>query len=306
MLYDVIVIGGGPAGLTAAATVAQQNLRCALLTQLVGGQLNLASAINNWHAQDRLSGKELTNQLVHTLKVATKPVEMNAGVRVKSIRLVEHMSGIPTYLVTTDKDDDLRARAVILAMGAHHKTLGVPGEERLTGKGVSYCAVCDGVYFKGKTVAVVGDDDVACQELSRVARQVYSLRSPKEMRPRKVKNVEILYGALPLAILGQDHVVGLRYLETPSGQTKEIVLDGVFIEAGVEPSTELLKDLVDTDDSGHIVVDHQTMATSGLGIFAAGDVTDSRYKQVSVAVGDGTKAALSAAQYITTTNEEKK
>jgi thioredoxin reductase len=306
MVYDVIVIGGGPAGLTAATAVTQQHLKCVLLAHSLGGQLNLALAINNWPAQEKISGKELSTQLVQQLK-ATQIVDIKGKMQVSRVRLMKQASGLPTYEVITDTSDKLRARAVILAMGARHKSLGLPGEERLTGKGVSYCAVCDATYFKNKVVAVLGGGIAAesvTQDLSRIAKRLYILQFEKN-KGQQPKNVEVLYGASPAAVLGQDHVTGLRYLEVKTNKLREIAIDGVFIEAGSNPNSEPVKDLVDTDGRGQVIVDHQTMATSQLGIFAAGDITNSHYKQVSLATADGIRAALSAVQYLGAIKETK-
>lgn len=307
MLYDVIIIGGGPAGLTAATTVAQQSLKCVLLTQSIGGQLSLASTVNNWPAQDKISGKELTAQLVQRLKTSVQTIDLNEKVQVEEISLIKHMSGLPTYTVITNKGDKLRTQTIILATGARHKSLGLPGEERLTGKGVSYCAVCDASYFKNKVVAVLGDGVAAksvALDLSRIVNRVYVLQSGKKLSQQS-KNLNVLHETTPVAVLGQDRVVGLKYLEDKSGQAKEIALDGVFIEAGSSPNSELVKDLVEIDNAGQVKVDHQTMATSQLGVFAAGDITDSHFKQVSLAAADGIRAALSAVQYLAAIKEAK-
>ncbi len=307
MFYDVIVIGGGPAGMTAATAIARQSLKCALLTQSLGGQLNLAPAISNWPAQEKIGGKELTAQLLQQLQSSASTTTVSEKVQVKKVRLVEHSSGLPTYSVLTDNSEELKTRALILAMGAHHKTLGLPGEAQLTGKGVSYCAACDSPYYKDKVVAVIGygpEVEPLAQTLSRVANKVY-LFQPKQSITNQLGNIKILDKALPVAILGQDRVVGIRYLEVGSNEPKELTLDGVFIEAGISPSSESVEHLVATDSTGHIIVDHQTMATSGLGVFAAGDITNGHFKQASIAVADGMKAALSAAQYISTINEEQ-
>jgi thioredoxin reductase/glutaredoxin len=307
MLYDVIVIGGGPAGLTAAATLAQQNLRCMLVANSIGGQLNIASTVRNWPVQEKISGKALLSQLMKRFKASSITIDLKKNTQVEGVHPVRHGSGLPTYTVITNTGDRLQAQAVILAMGTRHRSLGLPGEERLTGKGVSYCAICDAPYFKNKVVAVLGDSiEVAsvAHDLSRIASQVYILQSGKKLG-QQPKNVKVLWGTSPVAILGQGRVAGLKYLEDKTGQAKEINLDGVFIESGSEPNSELVKDLVETDGNGQVVVDHQTMATSGLGIYAAGDITDSHFKQVSLATADGIRAALSAAQYITAIKEAK-
>lgn len=309
MIYDVIVVGGGPAGITAAATIVRQSFRCALLTQSLGGQLNEASTINNWPAQEKISGQEISAKLSLQLSSPASNIDVNEKARVKEVRQVQYASELPTYSVVTDKGDVLRTRSLILAMGAHHNTLGLTNEEKLTGKGVSYCATCDAPYFKNKTVAVLGKGPEAksvLHELSRVASRVYSLQPDKDKGlVSKNKKIEFLFGVRSIAVLGQERVTGLKYSDTKTGKTREIALDGVFIVTSITPNSELIKHLVKTDRIGQIVVDHQTMATSGIGIFAAGDVTDSRYKQVSTAIGDATKAALSAAKYLTAINETK-
>jgi len=309
MPYDVIVIGGGPAGMTAATTIAQQGLKYTLLTHSFGGQLNLASAINNLPTQKKISGKELAAQLMQQFQSSTSTIDVSGKVLVKEIRLAKHTSKLPTYSIVTEKGDTLNTRALILAMGADHNTLGISGEEQLTGKGVSYCAMCDSPYYKNKVVAVLGNGVVAesaAQDLSRIASRVYFFQSVKNkaLYPEN-DNIEFLYGIRPVAILGQDRVTGLKYLETQTGHTREIALEGVFIEAGISPNSESVKHLVKTDGAGQIIVDHQTMTTSELGIFAAGDITDGHHKQVTIAVADGTKAALSAMQYLAAINEVK-
>ena len=202
------------------------------------------------------------------------------------------------------KKNEYRARTVILAFGAAHRTLGVPGEEALSGMGVSYCATCDGAFFRDRTVAVIGGGNVAAEDailLSRTCKKVYVIHRRDKMRADQIlqeklfacENVEMIWDTVPVSIEGEEMVSGIKLQNKKTGEEKELSLDGVFIAVGIVPNTELFGDLVKLDESGYIVAGEDCV-TSTPGIFAAGDIRTKQLRQVITAAADGANAVISA------------
>ncbi len=300
-LYDVIIIGSGPAGYTAAIYASRANLSVLMFQGYqVGGQLMLTSDVENYpgfeegilgppmmekfEAQARRFGTEMIPEDVNEIDFSRRP-----------------------FKITTDSGEYL-ARTIIIATGASAKWLGLPSEQRLQGRGVSACATCDGFFFKNKDVAVVGGGDTALEEaifLTRYANHVTlihrrdSLRASKIMQDRAFKNPKIsfIWNADVTEVLGEDEVTGLRLRDVKTGEEGTVPVQGLFLAIGHKPNTNLFKGVIEMDRAGYIVPIEHTM-TNIPGVFAAGDVTDHRYRQAVTAAGDGCRAAIDLERWL--------
>lgn len=299
--FDILIVGGGPAGLTAAVYALRAGLTAAVFEkQFIGGQAALTSAIENFPGFMSVGGQELT-ELMH------KQAEAHGAVTVKrEVRSIEkNADGLFTL---TTKKQPYTAAAVIFAAGASPRKLGI--EDGFEGAGVSYCATCDGSFYKGKTVAVIGGGNTALEDalyLSRIAEKVYLIHRRSEFRAGRImveramaaKNIDIVTEAVPALIEGTpgERVTGLRIKHTGSGVERDIPLDGIFMAVGQEPKSALLKGVAQLDEGGYVVCDGR-MRTSVPGLFAAGDVRATPLRQVITACADGAVAANEAAAYI--------
>jgi thioredoxin reductase (NADPH) len=295
--YDVIIIGGASAGLSAALYTSRQNLKTLVITKDIGGQALLTDSIQNYPGYQNIGGFELL----------TKFQEQAASYGTEYLYdEVLNISKTETGFTVKSYSQENTAEALILAFGKTPRDLGVPGENELKGKGVSYCAVCDGPLFKSKRVAVVGNGDNAIEAasyLSSLASNLYIVQSTEKTRGdedtinslRSMGNVEFVNGSSVQRILGENSVTGLE-LKTKEGNSK-LDTDAVFIEMGYIARTDLVKDLVELNKIGEVVVD-KFCATKQEGVYACGDVTDIPYKQVVISAGQGSIAALSAYNYI--------
>jgi len=304
MIYDLAIIGGGPAGVTAAIYGARKALKTLLLTKDFFGQVGKASLVENYPGFPKITGLELMKKFKEHLKKFSLPLK--EGIDVDSIRKEKNV-----FEIKTAKNEVFTARAVIVCAGRYPRPLKVPGETEFLGKGVSICATCDAPLFKGKTVAVVGGGNAGLQavlELADYAKKVYILEiGPKliadeinQERAQKNKKVEIILKAKTLEIKGKNRVESLVYQDLAGNKTKELKVDGVFIEAGYVATSDFLKGLVDFNSKGEVVIDPKTGQTRTPGLFAAGDATDTKYKQIIIAAGEGAKAALSAYEHLQT------
>lgn len=301
-MYDVIIIGGGPAGVSAGVYVARKKMKSMLIAEAIGGQSSVSATIENWIGDVSLKGFEFAQKLEKHLR-AQEDIEVKSGERVKSIAKAGEI-----FRVETEKGETFETKTVIFATGGKHRHLDVPGEEKFIGKGVVYCSTCDAPFFRGKTVAVVGGGNSgleACQDLYPYAEKIYLLSRGEltgdPVLQEEVKNhekVEVIYDADTKEILGETNVTGLTYADMKSGETKTIEVGGVFVEIGMVPNTDLVAELVERNKYGEIVIDHRTCATSCPGIFSAGDATDALYKQNNISAGYGTTSALSAYDYV--------
>jgi thioredoxin reductase (NADPH) len=298
----VIIIGGGPAGLTAGLYASRARLKTLLLEAMIpSGQAYMAERIENYPGfPDGISGRELIERFVQQ---ATKfGLEIQQFTKVDSVAL----EGEKKVVIAGEKK--FSASALIIASGAQANKLGIPGEEEFTGKGVSYCATCDGAFFKDQDVAVVGGGDTALEDalyLSRLARKVFvihrrdQLRAQKVIQDRAMNNdtIEIIWDTVPKAITGEG--MGKTFLlENVKDATKrELAVSGVFIAVGQNPNTDFVRGVLALDDKGYIVTDNDC-ATSVPGIFAAGDVRQKNLRQISTAVGDGALAVAAVEKYI--------
>ena len=283
-MYDVIIIGAGPAGLNAALYAARKELSVQVVSTDIGGQMLLTGEIENYLGLPHISGFELAD------------------------KMEAHAKAYPVhFLVHLDDGKVLTGRTLIVTAGKRSRTLDIPGEMEYTGRGVSYCATCDGPFYRKKETAVGGGGDSAGQaaiELSRLANKVYlvvrSRIRASEIIARRLEglsNVEILLGYTPEEVKGEKKVTGLVVKDRADGVTRELSVQGVFVEAGGLPNNQCVPADVRKNVAGEIVTD-KGGCTNVAGFFAAGDVTDSPYKQVIIAAGEGAAAALSAHEYL--------
>jgi len=300
-MYDTLIIGAGPAGMTAALYAARSNLKVALLEAgIPGGQMNNTSDIENYPGYANISGPELAEKMFEPLEALG--VEHLFG-RAESI--VDQGS----YKEITADDGLLQAKTVIIATGSNHRLLGVPGEEELNSRGVSYCAVCDGAFFRDEDLMVVGGGDSAVEEaifLTQFAKSVTivhrrdALRAQKVLQDRAFANEKIhfAWNTVVEEIKGDNRVTSLVLKDVQTGEVREQAAGGVFIYVGLDPVSDFAKDLGILDDQGWVITDDH-MKTSVPGIFAVGDVRQKDLRQVTTAVGDGAVAGQEAYKYIT-------
>lgn len=300
-MYDMIVVGGGPAGLTAALYGARKGLQLLLLTKELGGQVMWTRDIENYMGYQFITGPELMQKFDEQAKSYLEKGQVKYEAATKLEKLADG-----TFRVITDGGASYQGKSIILATGKNPRPLNVPGEEEFKGRGVSYCATCDGPLYKGKTVVVVGGGNSALQaaaELSRFASKVYladrsGYRADAVIieKMEQAKNIEKLHRHQAVAIEGDKTVQAFRMV---NGEQQEISLpvDGIFVEVGLNPNTDWLNGFVELNQSKEIVVDCRNR-TSVEGVFAAGDVTSGVDKQIVIAAGDGAKAALVAGEYL--------
>ncbi len=298
MKKDVLIIGAGPAGLAAAIYAQRAELSAAVLDRspVSGGQVLTTYEVDNYPGLPGISGMDLSEAMRgHADKLGAEFIEAE-------VFSIERTTD--GFLVKTDVGE-LETRNIIAATGAHHMSLDVPGEEDLQGMGVSYCATCDGAFFKGREVAVVGGGDVAVEDaifLSRICKKVTLIHRRDELRAAAslqkqlmaCENVEILWNTVTVSIEGTDGVTGMRLKNKVDGGESLLPVDGVFIAVGIRPNSELFKGLVDMDDTGYIIAG-EDCRTSCPGILAAGDVRTKALRQIVTAAADGANAVNSIA-----------
>jgi alkyl hydroperoxide reductase subunit F len=299
-LYDVIIIGGGPAGLSAAIYAARKVLRTVFISKDIGGQVTWTYDVDNYLGFSQVDAADLIAKFEE--HVAKYDVEKQVGVEVTGVEFSDK-----TKKVITKEGITHLGRTVIIATGKRHKLLDVPGEKEFLGMGVSYCSTCDAPLFAGFDVAVAGGGNSALEaalDLVKVAKQVYMVSlTPLTGDPilqDKVAhspNVEILTEHEILRIIGDSGVKGIEVKSLTTGEERMLDVQGVMIEIGLMPNSELFGDTLETNQKGEIVVDSRCR-TGVAGVFACGDVTDVPFKQVVVAAGEGAKAALAAYDYI--------
>ena len=299
-MCDLIIIGSGPAGLSAAVYGKRAGLNLLVLEKvpMSGGQVLNTYEVDNYLGLPGMNGFDMGMQFrAHADKL---------GVEFRETEVLSLSERNGMKIVKTDAEE-LEAKTVILATGAVHARLGVPGEEELSGMGVSYCATCDGAFFRGKTVAVVGGGDVALEDaiyLARTCEKVYLIHRRDELRGAKVlqeelqslENVEILYSCTVEEIQGEDAVENLRVKNVKTGEISDLPVAGIFVAVGIRPNTELVRNMVDCDEGGYILAG-EDCATSVPGLYAAGDVRKKPLRQIITAVADGANAAVAAGSY---------
>lgn len=300
-MYDIIIIGSGPAGLSAAIYAQRACLDTIVIEKngISGGQVLNTWEVDNYPGFPGVTGFELSRQFRENAN--------KLGARVVQDEVVQvELSGNVKKVVC--EEETYEARCVILASGAHHRTLEVPGEEELRGAGVSYCATCDGAFFRGRTVAVVGGGDAALEDaifLARMCEKVYivhrrdKLRGAKRLQERlqALENIEFVWNSETVAIEGNAQVEALRLRQTKTGEEKRLDVDGVFIAVGIAPESELYAGQLELDEQGYIRAD-ESGQTSVPGVFAAGDVRTKALRQILTAASDGANCVASAERYL--------
>lgn len=303
--YDLVIVGGGPAGMCAAMYAGRSMLRAVLLERgAPGGELLNTELIEDYIGFESIQGWELAQKFEqHARKFGA---EFHLGKNVESVKRQDD----GTFHVTTDGGEVYRAPAVIVTAGGTPVKLNVPGEAEYAGKGVSYCAICDGAFFRGHTIAVVGGGDAATEEadfLTRYAEKVYLIHRRDELRASKIlqkrafdnPKIEFVWNSVVEEILGDEQGLarGVRLRNVVTHEESELAVTGVFIFIGFRPNTGIIADHVEHDEMGYVITD-ANMQTSIPGLFAAGDVRAQLVRQVTTAVGDATTAAIAAEKYL--------
>jgi thioredoxin reductase (NADPH) len=301
----ILIIGSGPAGYTAAIYAARADMKPVLYTGMeMGGQLTTTTEVENFPGfPSSITGPELMEQMRQQAeKFGT---EINFGVATSA-----DLSKYP-FVVTIDEDEQVEAETLIIATGATAKYLGLPSEQRLRGSGVSACATCDGFFYKGMDVAVVGGGDTAAEEatyLSNICRKVYMivrrdvLRASKAMQHKVINtaNIEVLWNHETKEVLGQTQVTGALLINNKTKQEKTIQIDGFFAAIGHKPNTDIFVNQLELDETGYLITKAGTAKTNIKGVFACGDVQDKTYRQAITAAGSGCMAAIEAEKFLST------
>lgn len=307
MEYDVAIIGGGPAGLAAAVYAARGGMKTVIFEKaLVGGQITTTADVENYPGfEDNISGFDIAD------KMRKQAEKFGTEIKQENIKSIQSDN---FYKVVETDSNKYNVKSVILATGANPRKLGVQGEAKYTGRGVSYCATCDGALYRDKTVAVVGGGDSAVEEaifLTKFAKKVYVIHRRDELRTVKLTQqrafendkIEIVWDSIVKEIKGGDFIERVELYNKKTKETSELDLDGIFIYVGIIPNNELVKSVVELDDQGFILTD-ETMCTKIPGLFAAGDVVHKVLRQVVTAASDGATAAFSAEKW-TEENKDK-
>lgn len=305
-IYDVIIAGAGPAGMTAAVYTSRANMSTLMIERgIPGGQMANTEEIENYPGFESILGPDLSTKMFEHAK--------KFGAEYQYGDIKEIIDGNP-YKTVKVGDKEFKAKSVVITTGAEHRELGVPGEKEFSGRGVSYCAVCDGAFFRGKELVVVGGGDSAVEEgvfLTRFATKVTIVHRRDELRAQKIlqkrafenEKVEFIWDTEVKEIRGEGVVKSVLLHNRKTGEDTEFKTDGVFIYVGMDPLSQAAKNLGITNAAGYIETDER-MATRVPGIFAAGDVREKTLRQVVTATGDGADAALSAQHYVEELNEK--
>jgi len=303
-IRNLIIIGSGPSGYTAAVYAARARLEPVLLEGSVtwGGALMNTTDVENYPGfSDGIMGPELMEQM--------RAQAERFGAEIVTDDAVEVELEGPVKSVTDSSGNTYRARSVILTAGSAYREIGLDNEKRLSGHGVSWCATCDGFFFREQDIAVVGGGDSAMEEatfLTRFARKVYVIHRRDELRASKVMQeraandpkIEFVWNSEVVDVLGESSVTGLRLRDTVDGSERELAVTGLFVAIGHDPRSELFASQVEVDDEGYVLVDHPSTRTNLPGVFAAGDLVDHIYRQAVTAAGTGCQAALDAERYL--------
>jgi thioredoxin reductase (NADPH) len=300
-VYDVIIIGAGPAGMTAALYTSRSNMSTLMLERgIPGGQMANTEDVENFPGFDHILGPELSTKMFEHAK------KFGAEYAYGDVKRVE--DGNPYKRVVLG-NKEYQAKSVIISTGSSYRKLGIPGEERLSGRGVSWCAVCDGAFFKGKELVVIGGGDAAVEEasyLTRFATKVTVIHRREELRAQKIlqkrafdnEKINFIWNHTVEEILGEDKVSGVRIKHTETNEEQDFPCEGTFIYIGMDPISYAVSDLGILNQDGYVVSDDKDMSTKIPGIFAAGDVRDKTLRQIVTATGDGSQAAMSAQHYV--------
>lgn len=302
-MYDLIIIGGGPAGITAGIYATRQNLKTLLITKSFGGQIVRKTVmIENYPGFEEISGLELIQKLEKHLR--KQKINISEKDEVKEVKKTNK-----GFLVLTKNKNRFESKTVIIASGADPRPLKVPGEKKFIGKGVSYCASCDGPLFLNKTIAIIGGGDSSFETaifLSNFAKKIYILEFAEKIkaskinqeRVKKIEKLKIITQAALKEIKGNKFVNSIIYQDKKNNKNVILPVEGVFVEIGFQPATSFVKNLVDFNEKDGIKVDFKTYQTKTPGLFAAGDCNIGKYKQIITACGEGAKSALAAYDYL--------
>lgn len=298
MLYDLIIIGGGPAGVAAGIYASRKKIKALLMTKFFGGDWITSDKIENFIGFKSISGLDLAKTLEDQLRSQAEPIDIKDGAIAASIK-----KAAEGFEITDSDGNAYQTKNILLTLGSGYKKLDVPGGKEFEGKGVFYCSTCDAPLMKGKKAAVIGGGNSGLEaaiDLLPYASEIYILQRSNVLKgdviyQEKLKadsKVKILMQAQTKEIIGADFVGGLKYIDGQTNEEKTLDVAGIFVAIGYMPNTAIVKDLVNLDNRGHIIVDHKTMQTSMPGIWAAGDATDGLYNQFSTAIGDAVNATL--------------
>ncbi len=300
-MYDLIILGGGPAAMTAAVYGARKKLDILLITPELGGQPNWTTGVENYMGFQYIEGPELMDKFVAQIKQFS--IQQKIGETAQSVSQTDNKF----FVVKTDKDGTYEGKAVIVATGKRPRTLNVPGESRLTARGVTYCSICDGPVFTGQKVAIIGGGNSALEstnDMIKIAEHVYLVSiTPLTADPilieraQKATNIDIYTEYQVVEIEGENIVQGITIKPLKGGGSVKLEVGGIFVEIGLLPNSEHVKGLVNLNKVGEIEVD-SSCRTNIRGLFAAGDATNAPEKQILVAAGEGCKAALAAHRYL--------
>jgi len=303
-LYDIIIIGAGPAGMTAGVYAARKKLKTLIISKDIGGQASWSSDIENYLGFSMITGPDLVKKFEDHLEEFKEDLELRISISgIKDIK-----KNGKNFVVTTGDGKSETAKAIIIAGGKVPRMLGITGEKEFLNRGVAYCAYCDGPLFKGKDVAIIGGGNSALDSvlnLCKLVKQIYIINITKELNGDKVMidkvmdlpHVRVMNNTEAVAIEGEKTVSSIRIKSRDGGLQKDLPVSGVFIEVGSLPATDYLKGLVKLNKHSEIIIDEYNM-TSVAGIFAAGDITTVIEKQIITAAGEGAKAAIQASQYL--------
>jgi thioredoxin-disulfide reductase len=303
MIYDLIIVGGGPAGITAGVYAGRQRMKTLLITKEFGGQMGKkATEVCNYPGFERISGAELIDKFVEHLKK-----QESVEIKFSEVGKVEKENNI--FTITTAECEKFQAKTVIVATGADPRPLEAVGEKEFIGKGVSYCVTCDGPIFKDKDIAIIGGGNTGLEAalfMTNYAKKIYVLEFAREIKADEINKsdvaksdkIEIITNALVKEIKGENFVNSLIYQNNISEEQKALEIQGVFIEIGNQPATSLVKGLVDFTKRDEIMINPETFETKTPGLFAAGDNNSGPYKQIVTAAGEGCKTALASYDYL--------
>lgn len=307
-MYELVIIGGGPAAVAAGVYAGRKRIKTLLITESFGGQSLVSNEIENWIGNKVISGAELAKNLEEHVR-AQEDIEIITFDKVTKVEKTKQDPPEGHFTITTESGKTFESKTVLLTSGSRRRRLGILGEDEFDGKGVVFCSTCDAPLFKDKDVAVIGGGNAGLEAVIDLIPYAKTIKllvrkdflKGDDITQEKVKShdkVEILFGAVSQEILGDKMVTGLKYEDTKTKETKELELQGVFIEIGSIPNSDFVKDITEVNKIGEVVVDHKTQATSQVGIWAAGDVSDVLYKQNNVSAGDAIKALLSIYEFL--------
>ncbi|OGD68537.1 hypothetical protein A3E89_01420 [Candidatus Campbellbacteria bacterium RIFCSPHIGHO2_12_FULL_35_10] len=297
-IYELAIIGGGPGGASAGIYAARKKLKTILITDGFGGQSTVSPDIQNWVGIKTISGQELSDSMEkHLREYAVDIVNIKDSERAENI-FGNNKDG---FEIKTDKGNIYKTKTILVTTGSHRRRLQAKNADKLEHRGITYCATCDGPLFAGRDVVVIGGGNAGFETASQLLAYAKSVTlihkngkfKADEITVKKVSshpNFKLISNADTTEILGENFVAGLKYKDVNTNEEHEIRTDGIFVEIGAEPTTGFVKDLVELNDYGYIVVDHRNQRTSNGGIWAAGDCTDGLYHQNNIAAGDAIKA----------------